>query len=250
MAHADQFDFMRLVKTHLPAFFNKGRVLEVGRLDINGSVRSMFQTPDYIGVDVGEGPGVDEVCQGQLVGYPTETFDAAISCECLEHNPYWVETVSNMFRMAKAGGLVVISCATTGRAEHGTTKTSTEDSPLSIGIGWDYYKNISMQEFKNTFNLPAWFDDYVMVNNWHNSDLYFVGIKKGSEASPGLASLKRELQKRFAPHHSFRSMAVMVAVRLFGEAGASVLRGGWRVLNFVKRAVGGASEPGRVGQRP
>jgi SAM-dependent methyltransferase len=144
MAHANQFDFVELVKKHFPEAFTGGRVLEIGSLDINGSVRSFFTGGSYIGVDVAAGPGVDEVCQGQLVGHPTGTFDVVISCECMEHNPFWVETVSNMFRMAKPGGLVIVSCATTGRAEHGTTRTSGTDSPLSIGIGWEYYHNVSL----------------------------------------------------------------------------------------------------------
>src|SRR4051812_20469594 len=118
MAHENQFEFIRLVKQHFPTFFEGTSVLEIGSLDINGSVRNFFSAAKYTGVDVAPGRGVDEVGQGQLVGHPSGTFDVVISCECMEHNPFWVETVSNMFRMAKPGGLVIVSCATTGRAEH------------------------------------------------------------------------------------------------------------------------------------
>lgn len=240
MSHIDQIDFVKIIKKNLPLYFTGGKVLEIGSLDINGSIRSFFDADQYTGVDVGEGPGVDKVCQGQLVDFPSDSLDVAISCECMEHNPFWVETVSNMFRMAAPGGLVVVSCATIGRAEHGTTRTSAADSPLSIGIGWDYYKNISLSEFRKTFQLDWWFDDFILLPNWHNSDLYFVGIKKGGRAATPLGPLRQALNERFAPAHSFRSLSVMVAVKTMGEFGASILRSGWRALSVFKRSGGAA----------
>jgi len=233
MAHLDQFDFINLVKRHFPGSFEKVDVLEIGSLDINGSVRSCFAPNRYIGVDVAHGPGVDEVCQGQLVGHPSGTFDVVISCECMEHNPFWVETVANMFRMAKPGGLVIVSCATTGRAEHGTTRTSGSDSPLSIGIGWEYYRNISLAMFRRTFNLHYWFDSYLLVANWDHCDLYFVGIKKPAPQGQSVESLRQALEYRFRPTRTIRSLCVSIAATLFGEAGISVLRGVWRLFPRV-----------------
>ena len=136
MAHPEQFEFVVLVRTLFPAFFTGKKVLEIGSLDINGSIRDFFSGCDYTGLDIAPGKGVDVVCEGQLFDAPEASFDVVISCEAMEHNPFWVETVSNIFRLAKPGGLVIVSCATVGRAEHGTTRTSGSDSPLSIGIGW------------------------------------------------------------------------------------------------------------------
>ena len=230
MAHADQVEFMGLVKEHFPTFFEGVSVLEVGSLDINGSVRSFFPGTNYTGVDVAAGPGVDEVCQGQLVGHPSGAFDVVISCECMEHNPFWVETVSNIFRMAKPGGLVIVSCATTGRAEHGTTRTSGSDSPLSIGIGWEYYRNVSISEFKRSFNLDYWFEDYLLLPNWHHCDLYFVGAKKPSANAGAVTPLRHALASRFKPTQSFRSICVGSVATLFGEFGVNCLRAVWRLI--------------------
>ena len=230
MAHANQFEFMGLVKQHLPTFFDGGSVLEIGSLDVNGSVRSFFTATRYTGVDVATGPGVDEVCQGQLVGHPSGIFDVVISCECMEHNPFWVETVSNMFRMVKPSGLVIVSCATTGRAEHGTTKTSNSDSPLSISIGWEYYRNVSISAFKRAFNLDYWCDDYLLLPNWHNCDLYFVGVKKPSVNAKAVKPLREALARRFHPAHSVRSLCVSTTVKLFGEFGVGVLRAIWHLI--------------------
>jgi SAM-dependent methyltransferase len=230
MAHADQFEFVKLVKQYLPAFFEGSSVLEIGSSDINGSVRSFFSgAKSYTGVDVAEGPGVDKVCQGQLIDYPTGTFDVVISCECMEHNPFWIETISNMFRMVKPAGLMIISCATIGRAEHGTSRTTVNSSPLSVGIGWEYYRNVSIQDFKRAFTLNNWCEDYVLLANWHNCDLYFVGIRKPLPGKNTLKLLREALGERFKARQSMRSLCVSIAANLLGESGVSVLRMFWRL---------------------
>ena len=230
MAHADQCEFVGIVRRYLGGYFEGGSVLEIGSLDINGSVRSFFASGTYTGIDVSAGPGVDEVCQGQLASYPSGSFDVVISCECMEHNPFWVETVSNMFRMTKPGGLVIVSCATTGRAEHGTTRSSGSDSPLSIGIGWEYYRNISIPTYRRAFNLPYWCEDYILLPNWHNCDLYFVGVKKPAASREAFGLLKTALAIRFNATQSVRSICVSIMAGAFGECGVSVLRGMWRLV--------------------
>lgn len=176
MAHQEQFDFVNSVKQKFINNFINVKVLEVGSLNLNGTVRQSFEHCEYIGLDLGEGPGVDVVCEGQNYDAPDNHFDTVISCECFEHNPYWVETFNNMVRMTKSGGLVVMTCATTGRAEHGTTRSSPEASPLSVGKGWDYYKNLTQEDFENNINI---FDNF----SFHefsvvNQDLYFWGTKR------------------------------------------------------------------------
>ena len=60
------------------------RVLDVGSYDVNGSVRDgieMLGCAEYIGVDMRDGPGVDEVCDTvKLVErFGVESFDIIIS---------------------------------------------------------------------------------------------------------------------------------------------------------------------------
>ena len=176
MAHQEQFDFVNSVKQKFINNFINVKVLEVGSLNLNGTVRQSFEHCEYIGLDLGEGPGVDVVCEGQNYDAPDNHFDTVISCECFEHNPYWVETFNNMVRMTKSGGLVVMTCATTGRAEHGTTRSSPEASPLSVGKGWDYYKNLTQEDFENNINI---FDNFSSHEfSVVNQDLYFWGTKR------------------------------------------------------------------------
>jgi SAM-dependent methyltransferase len=183
MAHIQQFQFFEVLSRLYPRYFNGGCVAEIGSLDINGSIRQFFQSDEYIGYDLQLGNGVDRAEQGQLISSPTGYFDAAISAECFEHNPYWVETFSNMLRITKASGAVIFSCASTGRQEHGTSRTSTADSPLTSSIGWNYYKNLDANDFIETFNMAGWFDGFHFLFCPQTYDLYFFGIRSNGDAS-------------------------------------------------------------------
>jgi len=105
MAHQGQRDFVRLVSTELQSFFRDARVLEVGSLNINGSVRDFFSNCSYVGIDIAPGKDVDVVCQGQEYAAADGSFDQVISCEAMEHNPHWKETFDNMVRICRPGGL-------------------------------------------------------------------------------------------------------------------------------------------------
>ena len=177
MAHIQQSQFFSCIHKEYPSFFSGGRVAEVGSLNINGSIRDLFKSEEYVGYDVFDGYGVDKVEQGQLISSPTGYCDVVVSSECFEHNPFWVETFSNMLRITRPGGLIVLSCATTGRQEHGTTRSNINDSPLTNKIGWSYYKNLDANDFLNTFNMQGWFDGFHFMMCPQTFDLYFYGVR-------------------------------------------------------------------------
>ena len=181
MSHPSQISFIQSIASVAPDFFRDKKVLEFGSLDINGSVRQFFSNCEYIGIDVEAGKGVDIVCQAQDFDAPDNSFDVVISCECMEHNPHWKETFLNMIRVCKGAGLVIMSCATVGRREHGTARSNPDASPLTVGMGWDYYKNISNKVWLKAFPLEESFSGWSTWTNWESSDLYFVGIKKGRD---------------------------------------------------------------------
>jgi ubiquinone/menaquinone biosynthesis C-methylase UbiE len=176
MAHSQQRDFFQGVKNKKPEAFTGVEVLEVGSLNINGTVRDFFDSTRYIGADVAEGKDVDVVCNGENLDYPDNSFDVAVSAECFEHNPEWVATFRNMWRMSKK--YVMMTCASEGRAEHGTTRSDPGSSPLTLG--WDYYRNLTEQDFRAEFNLDEMFDSYYFDYNADSCDLYFYGEKKSN----------------------------------------------------------------------
>lgn len=174
MSHQSQMDFVDRVRSQFPEQFINSKVLEIGSLNINGTVRVFFQDCDYLGVDIGEGKDVDLVCPGHLLDIEHETFDTTISCECFEHDRYWLLTFKKMYDLTKPEGLLIFSCATTGRAEHGTTATSPADAPYTN----DYYGNLTEADFRNAFHLDRLFSEYQFSTNEYPADLYFYGVKK------------------------------------------------------------------------
>jgi ubiquinone/menaquinone biosynthesis C-methylase UbiE len=114
------------------------------------------------------------VCAGEELDYPDNMFDTVASCECFEHNPEWVATFKNMHRMAKKNGLIFMSCATTGRAEHGTPRTSPADAPFC----GEYYKNLTEEDFMAELPLAEMFSSFKFAVGKETHDLYFCGFKK------------------------------------------------------------------------
>lgn len=174
MAHIQQRDFIQKTKDHFPEFFIDVDVLEVGSLNINGTIRDFFNPKSYLGIDLIEGKDVDRVIPGNTMDSPDESFDTTISTECFEHDKFWKDTFQNMYRMTKRGGAVIFTCASTGRHEHGTTRTSPADSPATN----DYYMNLSQADFENVFDIKNMFSKHRFEYNPVTCDLYFWGIKK------------------------------------------------------------------------
>jgi hypothetical protein len=174
MAHEQQREFFESVKASYPQYFDNVNVIEIGSLNINGTVRDFYtNTTGYIGVDLEEGRDVDLIMEGQEVDFPDRSFDVAVSAECFEHNPYWQETFLNMYRMADK--FVIFTCASTGRPEHGTSRTTPENSPFTVN--WDYYRNLTEGNFTSTFDIPFMFKECRFSYNMSSCDLYFWGIK-------------------------------------------------------------------------
>lgn len=103
MSHLQQLVHFASIQRRFPRYFEGTRVLEIGGLNINGSICRFFRGCDYLGVGLGLGPDVDFVCAGQDLRLPNAAFDVACSTKCLEHNPYLRETFANLIRITRPG---------------------------------------------------------------------------------------------------------------------------------------------------
>ncbi|MFO1132022.1 MAG: class I SAM-dependent methyltransferase [Hyphomicrobiales bacterium] len=222
MAHPQQFCFVQTFANHISASDSQFNILEIGSYDVNGSVRELFPGSTYCGVDLTPGEGVDVVADGHRVDHPNNSYDITISCECFEHNPAWLETFHNMYRMTKAGGFIVVTCATTGRVEHGTRRTTPKASPGTQQQGWDYYRNIPVAHFRKLMNFDEMFQDHRFFTNTISHDLYFVGRKHGADVdltfdltrfSSEHADAQRALEQKLAEERSGVGNALMHVYR-------------------------------------
>jgi len=100
------------------------RVLEVGALDVNGSVRPIlerFGPAEYIGVDLINGKGVDRICRVEdlVTLFGPSSFDLVVASELLEHVRDWRTAVSNLKNVCKPNGIILITTRSPGFKYHG-----------------------------------------------------------------------------------------------------------------------------------
>lgn len=168
MAHREQREFCERIKRRWPHLFDHRNVLDVGSLNVNGTNRDLFNGGAYTGLDIIAGPGVDVVCPVHLfTGGP---FSTIISTECLEHDRHAVESLRRMVDLLTPDGLLLLTCATNGRMEHGTASSHPTDSPATN----DYYANVESEMVHAALSsaFRCWGVEV------QHSDLYAWGLHK------------------------------------------------------------------------
>jgi SAM-dependent methyltransferase len=178
MAHPEQQDFFERLSISFSRNFTEARkILEIGSQNINGTVRTFFpQASEYIGIDLGLAECVDWVVPGELLELPDGWADITISTECFEHCEAWEKVFKNMIRMTKSGGVVIFTCASTGRLTHGTIDSDEWHSPFTTS----YYKNLDVDNITEKIKLGAYFNRHGFEVDSSSSDLYFWGVRSGS----------------------------------------------------------------------
>ncbi len=177
MSHKQQQDYCLKIKNKFPDFFRNKKVLDCGSLDINGNNRFLFENCEYTGIDIGEGKNVDMVSLIHEFNAEDNSFDFIISTECFEHDMYYEKSLLNISRLLRPGGMFLFTCATTGRPEHGTRRTSKKDSPLLEGIWSDYYKNLTEYDIRCVLNIESIFSEFEFEIDEEHKDLFFYGVK-------------------------------------------------------------------------
>ena len=170
--HGQARDFTMFVKQILGNYFIDKRVLDVGSGDINGNNRFLFENCEYDGNDVIQAHNVTIVSKTKDLPFQNNSFDTIISTECFEHDPEYKESFIKIYNMLKPDGLFCFTCASTGRDEHGTRRTSPSASYGTIGNledMSDYYKNLTELDLNEVLPVNK------MFSSW---DTYFNSLEK------------------------------------------------------------------------
>lgn len=208
MAHIEQLEFFAQCFESFPEIFktNTSKVIDIGSLDINGGPHLLLDS-NYIGCDIGSGPNVDLVCPSQELGFDLLTFDAAISSECFEHNAFWKESLGQMARLTRRGGVVIWSAAGIGRAEHGTSRS--KDNGISapfVATSNDYYRNLDAQTASRAIFHQGWYSHFAFFENRKANDLYFIGLRHGASDAQkkAMSQLIANLNDKYGDVAKFR----------------------------------------------
>ena len=179
--HIQAREFTEFIKQLLSEYFSNKVVLDVGSGDINGNNRFLFENCEYNGNDVIDAPNVTIVSKTKDLQFEDNYFDTIISTECFEHDPEYKQSFLKIYQMLKPTGLFCFTCASTNRPEHGTKRTSPQDSYGTIGNlddMNDYYKNLTEYDLNEVLKLDDLFSSWNTYYNSESCDLYFVGIKQ------------------------------------------------------------------------
>lgn len=85
-----------------------GIVLDIGSMNINGSVKAIFKGCNYIGLDMREGWNVDVVANAHAIPMKDGDVDCVVCCDTLEHDDDFFQTIKEIKRVLKMGGWFIL----------------------------------------------------------------------------------------------------------------------------------------------
>ena len=132
-------------------------VLEIGSVYINGGVRDLCADAAlYVGLDPGDGPGVDIVCGAEDYD-GGHAYDLVLCTEVLEHTPDPRAVIACAARALKPGGTLILTCASTGRPPHGARGAT-------LPAQYEHYANVPIEDIA------------VYLEGWEVIDLDYIAV--------------------------------------------------------------------------
>lgn len=163
--HNSVFVFVKDALVYVP--YRERTVLEAGSLDVNGSIKPLFDgCRSYVGLDMRPGPRVDVVCPIEY--YRGRPVDVVVSTEMLEHCSDWRAALTSLHANLKPGGWLILTTRSKGFPLHGYpedfwrfsvpfmehcfatwTKPLVMDDPEQPGV-------FVLAQAPLTWDIPAW----------------------------------------------------------------------------------------------
>ena len=101
--------------TYSEYFNNNYFIVELGSMNLNGSLREISPTTQYIGLDMCPGNGVDIVLEDPYVlPFADNSVDVLVSSSCFEHTELFWKSYLECLRVLKPNGLFYMNVPTTG----------------------------------------------------------------------------------------------------------------------------------------
>lgn len=169
------------------------RLLEIGSLDLIGSMRSydfmgtaslwsqVIGVQEYIGIDLVAGKSVDVVMNAHQMQFQDSSFDIVICLQMLEHDDDPQKTIQEAFRVLRDGQPFILTCASAEHPEH-----------ADLGGGSHTYTHIHEKDVRKWLTSAGFIDAEITKQG---SNFYIYAVKpKSAEVKVG--ALKLNLPKK------------------------------------------------------
>ena len=152
---------------------NAKKVLEIGSLDINGSLRcyiESFNPEEYVGIDIVNGRGVDCICtvENLIDEFGTEKFDLVVATEVIEHIKDWKIAISNMKNICKSDGIILITTRSVGFPIHGYPHDYWR---FEFNDMEEIFSDCEIVAIENDHSVPGVFAKIKKPSNFQENDL-------------------------------------------------------------------------------
>ena len=195
--HISSIDLLRTcLKKHVlpdPHFATKKplKIADIGSADYNGSYRQIFDLLDceYTGIDIAEGPGVSVVLGTPYVfPLPDDEYDVVFSGQTFEHAGHFWKTFSEMCRVTKSDGLIIVIAPSSGGV-HRYPVDCYRFMPDAMS---------ALAEFAEVVLIDSWTSDF---GPWHDNIGVFRKSKLGAAAQVFPPDLSLQIAQ--PPQNSF-----------------------------------------------
>jgi len=183
--------FEQFVRTYVDAGTGVA-VLEVGAINFNGGPREVFERRGckYTGIDIAHGRGVDVVYNaGDSFPFERAAFDLTISTSMFEHDPFFWQTLLEMARVTKLGGLVFATSPSTGpyHAHPGDNWRFQRDAVAALAVWTGRSGGAPLAVVEQFFANDMWRSSCML---WRRVGTPATNITIGAPFDTGRASLK------------------------------------------------------------
>jgi SAM-dependent methyltransferase len=163
--HPAAYEYVKGIATLLG---KRGRVLDIGSRNTNGTVKPLFPGAQYVGLDYKPGIGADIVADAAKwrpkAGEPL--FDTVVSTEVLEHTPFGKDICQTAYDVLLPGGVFILTAAGAGRPAHG--------EHLNQLTSADHYRNVLPVDLERWLSM---FQLKFIVTNTVYCDIYATTFK-------------------------------------------------------------------------